>query len=989
MLLAQGKIVRTALALTLIFSAWAIQAQQSSGTLRGRVVDELGGLIIGARVTVKNGNGEERTAVTDASGSFQLSALVPGKYVVQASAPGFALYEKRDTEVSAQTSTVITIALTVAPLQQEVTTNTSPALNTDPESNAGAIILKSKELDALPDDPDELANALQALAGPSAGPSGGQIFIDGFTSARLPAKESIREVRINQNPFSAEFDRIGLGRIDILTKPGADKFHGQGSFNFGDESLNSRNPFAPTRVPFQERNYTGSLSGPIKVKKASFFVDFGRRETDTNVIINASILDSALNVIRFNSGVLTPQRRTNFSSRFDYQVNKKNTVTGRYTVTRASFKNSGLSDLTLPSVAYPSSSTEQVVQLTETAVVSPKVINETRFQYIFRHSKTDGDNSLPTINVLDAFTDGGAQIGKTSYSDHRWELQNYTLYASGNHTLRVGGRLRGVHVTDSSPLNFGGTFTFGSGNGPQLSSDNRLVLDGNAQPLLITLSSIERYRRTLLFQQQGLSASEIRALGGGATQFSIATGSPLAKVNQIDFGPFIQDDWRLRPNFTLSLGLRYETQSNIHDRTDFAPRVSFAWGLRGNRTQPAMVIRGGFGVFYDRFPENLTLYATRFNGLNQQRFVINNPDFFPAVPSGEFLASLQVPQTITRVAQDLKTPYTMQSAVSLERQLPLRLIVSATFINTRTVHALRSRNVNAPLPGTFDPSVPGSGIRPLDDLGNILEYESSAWFNQNQLLINIKNQVNSRFSFFATYNLSKANADSDGVDSFPANSYDLHSEYGRSGLDTRHRFVFVGVVDLPRGFSLNPFIVMRSGLPFNIITGRDTNGDALFTERPALAIDASKPGVVVTPFGALDPDSTVGQRIIPRNFAEGPGFIAVNIRLSKIFGFGSIPEKSGTQSTATQQQKKKPTGGEGQRTLNIYGNAPIKQRYQLTFSVQVRNLLNRSNFGLPIGNLGSLFFGSPNSLAPSSGFGISGDPIVANRRIETQIRFTF
>ena len=989
MRLAQRKIARIALALTLMFSAWVIQAQQSSGTLRGRVVDELGGLVTGARITVKDASGVEKTAVTDASGSFQLSALAPGRYVLQASAPGFALYEKRDLEVSAGTSTIFTIPLTVAPLRQEVTTNASPALNIDPESNAGAIILKSKELDALPDDPDELANALQALAGPSAGPSGGQIFIDGFTSARLPSKESIREVRINQNPFSAEFERIGLGRIDIVTKPGADKFHGQGSFNFGDESLNSRNPFAPTRVPFQERNYSASVSGPIKARKASFFVDFGRRETDGNVIINASILDSALNITRFNSGVLTPQRRTNFSSRFDYQVNRKNTIIGRYTVGRATFKNSGLSDQTLPSVAYPSASTEQVVQLTETAILSPKVINETRFQYVLRHSKADGDNSLPTINVLDAFTDGGAQIGMSSNSDHRWELQNYTLYAPPNHTLRIGGRLRGVHVTDSSPLNFGGTFTFGSGNGPQLSSDNKVVLDGNAQPLFVKVTSIERYRRTLLFQQQGLSASEIRALGGGATQFSIATGSPLAKVNQIDFGPFIQDDWRLRPNFTLSLGLRYETQTNIHDRTDFAPRVSFAWGLGANKTQsPAMVMRGGFGIFYDRFPENLTLYATRFNGINQQRFVINNPDFFPTVPSGEFFASLQVPQTITRVAQDLKTPYTMQSAVSVERQLPLRLIVSATFINTRTVHGLRSRNVNAPLPGTFDPSAPGSGTRPLGDVGNVLEYESSAWLNQNQLLINIKNQVNSRFSFFATYNLSKANADSDGVDSFPANSYDLHSEYGRSALDTRHRFVFVGVVDFPRGFSLNPFIVMRSGLPFNIITGRDANGDALFAERPALVTEPSKPRVVATPFGALDPDSDVGQQIIPRNFGEGPGFIAVNIRISKIFGFGSIPEKSGAQSSATQKQKK-PTGGEGQRTLNIYGNAPLKQRYQLTFSVQVRNLLNRSNFGLPIGNLGSLFFGRPNSLAPSSGFGISGDPVVANRRIETQIRFTF
>ncbi len=146
----------------------------------------------------------------------------------------------------------------------------------------------------LPDDPDALASAVQAMAGPSAGPNGGQIFIDGFTGGRMPPKESIREVRINQNPFNAENNNIGFGNIEIFTKPGADKLRGSTFFNFGDESLNSRNPFAPSRAPFQVRYYGGSISGPITKGKSSFFLDFQRRVVDDNAIINAQILNSNL-----------------------------------------------------------------------------------------------------------------------------------------------------------------------------------------------------------------------------------------------------------------------------------------------------------------------------------------------------------------------------------------------------------------------------------------------------------------------------------------------------------------------------------------------------------------------------------------------------------------------------------------------------------------------------------------------------------------------
>ncbi|MGH9903159.1 MAG: hypothetical protein ACRD68_15235, partial [Pyrinomonadaceae bacterium] len=408
-------------------------------------------------------------------------------------------------------------------------------------------------------------------------------------------------------------------------------------------------------------------------------------------------------------------------------------------------------------------------------------------------------------------------------------------------------------------------------------------------PLLVSITSIERYRRTLLFDRQGLAPAEARARGGGATQFSIAGGDPEARVTRTDFSPFIQDDWRVRPDLTFSLGLRYERQNNIDGLLDFAPRVAFAYALGGTggagggggqRRPQQTVIRGGFGVFYDRVGENLSLQADRFDGTTQQQFVVTTAsengtqilNLFPAVPSVETLTAFAVPQTVRRVADDIRAPYTMQAALSVERQLPCRITLSVNFISARTLHVLRSRNVNAPLPGTFIPGV-SAGIRPLPGAGNIFRYESSGRFNQNQLIVSVNNRFSREFTLFANYVLNRARSDTDGAGNFPVNQYDLRTEYGRSSQDIRHRFFLGGAINaLPWGIRLNPFVVANSGRPFNITTGRDANGDSLFTERPAFAVDPAKAGVRVTPFGSFDPNPVPGQPIIPRNYGTGPSF---------------------------------------------------------------------------------------------------------------------
>ncbi|HMF57066.1 MAG TPA: carboxypeptidase-like regulatory domain-containing protein [Pyrinomonadaceae bacterium] len=1004
MRLVQGVFSRGfALSIFVLFCSLTLAAQQQSlGTLRGTVADQLGGVIVGATVTVTDASGVARDATTDEQGRYAVSGLAPGRYTMRVAAPGFADYENAEVDVAAGRTEPLNISMSVAIEQETVTITAEPPVSTEPESNAGAVVLRGADLDALPDDPDDLTDALQALAGPSSGPNGtADIFIDGFSGGRLPPKSSIREIRINQNPFSAEYDRLGFGRVEIFTKPGTNRFRGEASFNFNDSALNSRNPFAPSRAPFQLRRYGGNLSGPIVAKKASFFFDVERRETNEDQIVDAVIVDPSFNITPFNQTIVAPQRRTTFSPRLDYQLNATNTLVARYSFERASLINEGIGNLSLPSRAFSTTSTQQTLQVTETAVINQKVINETRFQYLRRRVTNRGDQSQPTINVLEAFTGGGSQVGLSLNSQDRYELSNFTSWTVGRHSLKAGGRIRAVRITDVSPQNFAGTFTFAGGLGPQLDANNQVVIDpATGQPVTVQLTSIERYRRTLLFQSQGLSAAQVRALGGGATQFSIAGGDPQAGVTQVDFGPFIQDDWRMRPNLTVSLGLRYETQTNIHESTDFAPRVAFAWAPgAGGGQQSKTVVRGGFGIFYDRFSENLTLQSNRFNGTNQQQFVITNLttngqsvlDLFPNVPTVQQLTAFSIPQTVRRVAPDIRAPYTMQTALSIERQLPYRMTLSVNYIAARTLHVLRSRNINAPVPGT--------GVRPFGDIGNIYEFESTGRFNQNQLIVSLNSRFSRKLTLFANYTWNHARGDTDGANTFPANQYDLTGEYGRAAQDIRHRLFLGGTINaLPWGIRLNPFVVANSGRPFNITIGRDTNGDTLFTERPAFATDLTRPSVVITRFGAFDTNPLPGATIIPRNFGTGPAFFTVNMRVSKTWNFGEEVSSGGGAGGGGGGGRGGGGGGggggRGGRGGGMGGGGGLgggdttqtSRRYGLTFSVNVQNILNSTNEGQPIGNLSSSLFSL--SRASAGGFG-GGTQIAGNRRVELQVRFSF
>lgn len=1058
-------------ALVFVVAASLSVAAQGRATFRGSVNDEAGAVIVGATVTLTNAAGTQKTATTGSDGAFTFTGLAPGKYLVRAEAGGFAQSADVEVDVTTVRKDPTVITLKVAEIQSEVKVESTPPISTDPTSNANQQVLTGKDIEALPDDPDELAAALQALAGPQIGPGGGQIFIDGFSGANLPPRESIREIRINQNPFAAENDQPS-GRIDILTKPGTDKFRGSLNANFTDESLNSRNPFAVSsskRSPYQVRQYGGSLSGPLIKNKASFFVDVNRNETDDNELIRATVLDPSFAVQQFGIGFLRPVRSFNISPRIEYAINPRNTFIARYSFNRNRTENNGVGGFSLPVRGYDFESTNQNIQLTETAVINATTINETRFQFARNRNESLGNNTIPTLDVSAAF--GGCAISSSNCSSvghainerNSWELNNFTQIQHGTHNIKFGGRVRGVNIDDTAPGNFGGAWSFVGGRGPELDAAFNPVTGTNGSARLLT--SIERYQRTVAIASQSALTPQqqaycgvatfaqcIRILGGGASQFRINTGNPNATVSQIDAGIYGQDDWRIRPNLTFSYGLRYENQTNINSKFNFAPRIAFAWSPGGgaNSTKPPkMVIRGGAGLFYNRFGEGQTLQANRFNGSNELQYAIPelilrdpvtglqrpptaaeqaaNPSFallniYPTVPSSALLSAIPpTQQTIWRVADNMQAPEFYLTGLQVERQLPKNFTMVVGAYSLRISHAIRARDINAPLPGTITTANP-QGVRPNPALGDIYQYESSGKFRQNQMIFQLNSRLNPRISLSAGYFLSKTTNDTDGQGGslFPMNSYDLTGEYGRAAFDVRHRFTLFGTYSSPWWkLNFNPFIIINSGPPFNITTGQDLNLDRQFNERPTFAQLNAFCTANAARCTSFDYSSTSND-FIPRNYGNGPGFVRVDMTVSRTFTWGGERARAANSQRGNNNARGGSSGGSrgsaGPNLGNVAraaggeggggvrgaggpgpggfgGGGGGAGKYSLNVSINAQNLFNHVNYSTPVGVLTSTNFGQ--SLGLAGGFGgpfgggFGGSSGAGNRRIYLRLRFTF
>jgi outer membrane receptor protein involved in Fe transport len=388
---------------------------------------------------------------------------------------------------------------------------------------------------------------------------------------------------------------------------------------------------------------------------------------------------------------------------------------------------------------------------------------------------------------------------------------------------------------------------------------------------------------------------------GRPFSFTQQVGNGRVKFRQRTVGMFLQDTVNLKPGLTLGLGLRYDRQNSVRDYNNFAPRFSIAYAPGSQRNT---VIRAGFGIFYDRVRSSLLEDVLLYGSGDFTRLIISNPSW-PDPFAGDTAATLTTP-TLVNAAEDLRSPYLLHYTVAVERKLASRITASATYTHFRGISRFRSRDVNAPIAPMY--------VRPDPAYGIIRQIESSGMMKSNSLELGVNGRMTSFFTGSVRYEFGRVMSNADSMDMLPADSYNLASEWSRSGWDRRHTLRAFGNLKVGNLFQTGLMLFAGTGAPYNLTTGRDENRDTLANDRPAG---------------------------IPRNALEGPGFVRLNLRVTK-----EIP---------LSQNDKGP---------------------RLALTADAFNILNRVNYTGYVGNLSSPFFGMPVSARPA-------------RRVQLGLRFSF
>jgi hypothetical protein len=475
----------------------------------------------------------------------------------------------------------------------------------------------------------------------------------------------------------------------------------------------------------------------------------------------------------------------------------------------------------------------------------------------------------------------------------------------------------------------------------------------------------------------------------------------------MDAALFYQDDWKISPRFTFSYGLRWETQNEISDKSDWAPRLYLAYALDNKHGRPKNVLRAGYGWFYDRFTVPNGYGGTPFiidtihhnlptptKPTNQQICIVTNPPYTETSPGNPVkpptpscTGAGQAAPTYWTIDPHFHAASDQQAAIGLDHQIAKNITSNVTYLYSRGVHQYLSNNITAPFFSGASNTYPATALTPPDE--NIYQYQSGGVYREHQIIATVNARL-TNVNLFSFYTFSNAKSDTDGVGHFPINAHDPGQDYGRAAFDIRNRFLFLASFDAPYAVSISPFFVANSGQPYNFTIGNDLTANNQYNARPTFANPAngcpSDPTIPMRPYGhyCLNGNPTgTDEQIVPRNFGTGPANWSVNLRIAKSIGFGAKLKGHG--------------GGGGRRGGNVHyrglsgnsgpsrRNAYVPHKYNMTFTVYASNLFNRQNLAPPNGTLSSNFFGRSQSLAG----GFFSPPTSGNRSIFLQTSFHF
>jgi hypothetical protein len=799
----------------LFASAAPPPAEPRITVITGVVADPSGAIVPGADIQLLDSNGTVAGDIhSGGDGSFEILPPHPGNFTLIISEAGFDTVKApvvvlAPAVTSAATAAVhlnaspMKIVLPIAALSTNVHVNADSDTDlTAGDENHDSSVMTSSDLKSLPIFDNDFAGAMSAFLDDSATATGGSgLIVDGVEANRATVSASaVQEVRINQDPYSAQYYWPGRGQMEIITKSAADNYHGEFNFIFRDSAMNAQNALAPSKPSEQRRVYEGHATGPVFfAPKSSFLASFNRAEEDLDNVVVATIVPTNSNPSgQFSANVPAPTRETEFSTRFAHQFNEHHSAYGEYSYEDWNGKNQGVGGQATASMGYNNEYREDDLKFHVDSMLSPIMMNQ--FSIVAEHAQSSNQNvaEAQRVNVAGYFSAGSAQNNSLS-TDYNLRIYDNLSYTRGRHFIKIGvGMPHMNRRAFNDNTNVLGSYTFS----PTMAADGVTILH----------SALDNY------------------LNNHPSAYSQNYGEDHFIYHQQEIGAFVQDQIKVNPRLSITPGLRYDWQNFFAEkRLGFSPRVSFGYVLD---QESKLILRGGGGLYYDRTGSGSLLDLVRFEGVEPRRKAVSvplDPTAQPpagCVPIGNCVNVYTAPVQRTEFDPHSRMPYQIHYGLSIERQLGEKATGTVSVYSMRDVGAFRTIDVNAP---TMES---GYKLRPDPNYGRIRQMQPEGFTAGSGLDVSYRGRFNKYFTGFGRYTWSHYGSNTNGIGFYPQNQQAPEAEWSNASFDRRHRVGMYAMFNPEKLLNLSAGIWANAGAPWTVTTGTDPYGDNLYNARP-------------------------------------------------------------------------------------------------------------------------------------------------------------